>query len=130
MIASACGNLAAVKLLIRAGASIAFEGCHGPYNALLLSESTTVKEFLLVGQFCDQREIESPINQPGSGRVLYPKRRIVAYTKLKLFRRRKMRPQESSLDYARRLTIIRKGWEGKIVPYPKGLVYPETLTSP
>lgn len=109
MIACARGNLAAVKLLIRAGASITFEGYHGLCSALLLSEPIAVKGFLLVGQFCNQRKIKSPTDQPGTGRAVHPKRGSVAYAKLKLFGRRKMQPRESLLDYARRLTVIRKG---------------------
>lgn len=123
MIACACGCLEAVKLLIREGAAASYCGRNGPINALSVTRSKSVKEFLLVGRFSDQLRIGAADQdndifegQVGiwSGILQARTKRIGYLTWL---------PNESMLDYCRRLALAKRNLRGKVAPYFDGLEF-------
>jgi hypothetical protein len=123
MVAGACGSAEAVKLLVRKGARLCYTGFAGPTNIMALIRSKSVKRWLLVERFSEQRRIEPANRHSWSGVETHPWSGV-AQAQLRLMGKRQMQPHESSLDYAKRLARIRSAWQGKVVPSPDGLVYP------
>ena len=125
MIAALCGSLDAVKLLVRRGAALRYADVHGPTNVMSFVQSEAVTRWLLVGRFSEQGRILPANSDSWRPSTTAPALRSgVAFARLRLIGKRERRPTESSLDYAKRLSKIRKHWQGKVVPVPYGLVYP------
>ncbi|KAH6991909.1 hypothetical protein EDB82DRAFT_427570 [Fusarium venenatum] len=124
IIASACGKLASVKRLVRAGAKIDYIGSNGHTSALSVTKSEVVKQWLLVGQFVEQKKIvaatESDTNclQHQAGR-----RSGIAKIKVRLAELYRRRYEESSLDYLRRLELLKLEMRGKVPYYTDGVIY-------
>ncbi|UPK90862.1 hypothetical protein LCI18_001797 [Fusarium solani-melongenae] len=57
MLASACGSLEAVKLLVRRGASVCYFGKNGVTSCLALAGTEAIRAWLLSGRFMDQQRI-------------------------------------------------------------------------
>ncbi|KAF2811526.1 ankyrin [Mytilinidion resinicola] len=119
MIACACGRLDAVKLLVRQGAAISYVGKRGLTSAVLAgSRSERVIAWLLVGQFDEQARLNSGDEVPSDSRVnmeICPWSGI-GTAALRLVGRREMQPHESSLDYAVRLSALKRQMRGVVVP--------------
>lgn len=125
MVASACGSIDAVKLLVRSGAAICYNGFRGPTNIMALIQSGAVRRWLLVERFSEQHSIEAANRHSWSGCGTQPMPWSgVAQARLRLVGKRQMQPHESSHDYATRLGRIRREWQGKVASAPGGLVYP------
>ncbi|KAF4967728.1 hypothetical protein FSARC_4789 [Fusarium sarcochroum] len=121
MIASVCGQLPAVKLLIRKGAKVCYTGRHGFLSVFSVARSKSVKSWLLAGRFYDQTRIkqvpeDEPDNQtrPWSG---------FAQARHKLHGFEYIREDEARIDYAKRLAWYKKKMRGRVAPYIEGLVY-------
>lgn len=126
MVASAAGMLESVKVLVRQGASVAYIGKRGPVDALSLARSKIVTDWLLVGRFTDQKRLagapsqveeltaEPQTQKPWSG---------TAKARLRLSGVREMQPDESFINYAKRLAMIRKEMRGSVVLTTEGLIY-------
>ncbi|KAF5228361.1 hypothetical protein FAUST_11138 [Fusarium austroamericanum] len=124
MIASACGKLASVKYLVRAGAKIHYIGRRGHTSALLVTVSKVVKQWLLVGRFAEQKKIEAATNYDKSHSMRQTGRRSgVAQIKVRLNELYFRRYGESSLDYLRRLERVKLCLRGKIPHYTDGVIY-------
>ena len=129
MIASACGNLDAVKLLVRRGAAISYVGRKGPTSALSVARSSTIRSWLLVNQFNERLLIEegSKENEPGivqgqcgvwSGIVQARIRLVGPFAKL---------PHESTLDQIKKLARIRREWRGTCATMIDGYIFPRRI---
>lgn len=119
MIACACGRLDAVKFLVRRGAAISYVGKGGLTSAVLAGRrSKGVIAWLLVGQFNEQHRLNGGTRAPsdsgveaeirpwsGIGKAAFP-----------LVGSLEIRRGESSLDYATRLSDLRREMRGVVVP--------------
>ncbi|XXG99818.1 hypothetical protein Hte_006159 [Hypoxylon texense] len=124
MIAGICGSFDAVKFLVRHQAATYYTGKDGPMSVLSLTESESIRDWLLVKRFTESLRIESGSRQSHSDQM--PRECMwsgIAQAKLRLVGKWEMQPHESSLDYAKRLAGLRKRWKGKIVPVYDDLVY-------
>jgi hypothetical protein len=129
MIASACGRLEAVRLLVRRGATVAYNGRIGPINVFAVARSKKVKSWLLVGRFNDRLRLHAADEAPtrhSNNRVSYWSGIVKARFKLVGWTAR--HGEESAFDYARRLCQIKRtGFTDGIVP-ADGFVYPQKST--
>ncbi len=120
MTACACGRLNAVKFLVRRGAAISYVGKGGTTSALAAGRrSKKVIAWLLVGRWTEQGRVDggdSPLSgtdwceeefQPWSG---------IGKASLPLVGRRERQPHESSVDYAVRLSALKRRLRGTIIP--------------
>jgi ankyrin repeat protein len=117
MTACIYGNLESVKMLVRRGAQTSYVGESGPVNVMKRTQSITIRQWLLVGRFNEQKRIipaehgtsndRSDCIRPWSG---------ITKARLKLNGSREMQPYESYFDYAKELARIRKNMRGMIVP--------------
>lgn len=118
MIACACGRLDAVKLLVRRGAAICYFGKEGLTSAVVAGHrSKAVIAWLLVGQFNEQRRLnrgDKVSSGSGVNREVRPWSGI-GKAALRLIGRREMQPHESSLDYAVRLSALKRKMRGEVV---------------
>ena len=116
MIACACGRLEALKLLVRRGAAVSYLGKNGLTSAVIARRSKAIIAWLLVGQFNEQRltwedrltssdGVNSTV-QPWSG---------IKKTHFRLVGRHQMQRHESSLDYAVRLSNLKRKLRGSII---------------
>ncbi|ETS79164.1 hypothetical protein PFICI_09017 [Pestalotiopsis fici W106-1] len=118
MVACSYGQLDSVKFLVRRGAQTSYIGQNGPVNVMKRTQSTIVRQWLLVGRFNEQKRITSAGYETAanwSDCVLRPWSGI-REARLMLTGRREMLPHESSFDYAKKLATIRRDMRGKIVP--------------
>ncbi|KAF4437624.1 hypothetical protein FACUT_5556 [Fusarium acutatum] len=113
MNASVCGSLDAVKLLVRNGASLKYMSKNGFRSCFLVAGTEAVKEWLLCGQFMDQKRLAAEDDAncvqeevPWGGYI---------EAKVLLYGRRARWREESTLDYAKRLSKMKKSWQGKVV---------------
>ncbi|KAL2689478.1 hypothetical protein Neosp_003532 [[Neocosmospora] mangrovei] len=112
MLASACGSLEAVKLLVRRGASVCYFGKNGFTSCLTFAGTEAVRAWLLSGRFVDQQRITAEgvggakEVKPWSGSVLA---RVKIYGKMERYQ------PESMLDYAKRLALTKKDFRGQLV---------------
>ncbi|KAF4495831.1 hypothetical protein FAGAP_8016, partial [Fusarium agapanthi] len=113
MNASACGSLDAVKLLARNGASLTYMGNGGFTSCFLVAGTEAVREWLLCGRFMDQKRLAAE-NDVDCVQEKVP---WGGYTEAKvlLYGRRARWLEESTLDYAKRLSKMRRSWQGKVV---------------
>ncbi|KAF4453712.1 hypothetical protein F53441_3721 [Fusarium austroafricanum] len=114
MNASACGSLDAVRALARNGAKLTYT-CQGKFRSCYsLAGTEEVREWLLSGRFRDQRRITEQPNHACPQEVI-PWCGYVQ-VEVKLYGMTARWPEESTLDYAKRLSGIRRSWQGKVVP--------------
>lgn len=111
MLASACGSLEAVKLLVLRGASVCYSGKNGVTSCLTLAGTEAIRAWLLSGRFMDQQRITAEGGgeeevKPWSGFILA---RVKIYGKMERFQ------TESMLEFARRLAWMKKGFRGRLV---------------
>lgn len=131
MVASACGNLNAVKLLISCNASTHYVGANGYRDCYTLAGTDEIRNWLLVGRFSERSTIQGgekssltgdePEVKPWGG---------VAQARLLLCGKREKRLTETSIEYAKRLLKMRREWRGRVAPVGKdGLLYPNSKTA-
>ncbi|KAF4957973.1 hypothetical protein FGADI_2802 [Fusarium gaditjirri] len=115
MNASACGSLDAVKLLVRNGASAIYMRKKGPksISCFLVAEIETVSEGLLCGRFMGQKRLSAerhseclPEEFPWGG---YVEARVLLYGG------RARWSEESTLNYAKRLSWMKKRRQGEVL---------------
>lgn len=123
VLACAIGSLEAVRILVRAGASLSYKGQNGHKSVFTFCRSKSVRRWLLIERFKEQRRIEMRPNweesesiRPWAG---------IAIARLKLVGDRSMCYHETLVDYAERLARMRKDWRGKVIPSIciEGIVY-------
>ncbi|KAJ4200945.1 hypothetical protein NW767_007080 [Fusarium falciforme] len=112
MLASACGSLEAVKLLVRRGASVCYFGKNGVTSCLALAGTETVRAWLLSGRFMDQQRIMA---EGGGGEEEVKQWSGFALARVKIYGKMERYRPESMLDYARRLAWMKKGFRGQLV---------------
>lgn len=116
--ACACGRLDAVKLLVRRGAAISYVGKGGLTSAVVAGQrSKAVIAWLLVGQFNEQRRLsrgDKASSGSGVNREVQPWSGI-GKAALRLIGQYEMQPHESSLDYAVRLSVLKRRMRGEVV---------------
>ncbi|KAF5973105.1 hypothetical protein FCOIX_8959 [Fusarium coicis] len=123
MIACACGQLSAVKLLVRKGANPVYCGKHGWISVMELTRSKVIRKWLLVGRFNDQlrlhggSDIPTPGMQAQTGRWRGP---IQVRVNLNGFE--EIQEGESTFDYAKRLDAHRRSMYGWVPDYIEGFV--------
>lgn len=114
IVAAACGNLGAVRLLVRAGARLSYDSENGRRSAFTHCRSKAVRHWLLVDRFTEQRGIAmEPHWSTGNEVQLWSG---TAVARLKLVGDRARCCYESSLEYAERLAGMRQEWRGKRIP--------------
>lgn len=113
MNASACGSLDTVKLLVRNGASVTYMSKKGFISCFLVAGTEAVREWLIGGRFRDQVRVASESDSgcpqeevPWGG---YVEARVLLYGG------RARWPEESTLDYAKRLSKMKKRWQGQVL---------------
>ena len=119
MIACACGRLNAVKLLVRRGAVISYIGKNGLTSAVRAGHrSKAIIAWLLVGQFNEQNRLrcgDRLSSSSGTDSDIRPWSGI-GKAHFRLIGRHQMQRQESSLDYAKRLSNLKRKLRGSIIP--------------
>lgn len=123
IVAGACGYLDAVRLLVRAGARLSYDGENGQRSVFTYCRSKAVRHWLLVERFTEQRGIGMEPHWGTGNEVKLWSGTAVA--RLKLVGDRSRCCYESSLEYAERLAGMRKEWRGKRIPTicMEGIVY-------
>ncbi|KAH7259564.1 uncharacterized protein BKA55DRAFT_300847 [Fusarium redolens] len=113
MNASACGSLDAVKVLVRNGASVTYTSKRGFISCFLVAGTEAVREWLLCGRFKGQMHLAAESDSeclqeevPWSG---YVEARVLLYGG------RARWPEESALEYAKRLSKMKKRWQGQVL---------------
>ncbi|KAJ4263529.1 hypothetical protein NW762_006348 [Fusarium torreyae] len=120
MIASACGQLDAVKLLIRKGAKVNYTGRHGFLNVLSVARSRSVWSWLLVGRFNDQPRIkEAAHNEPPSETKPWSG---FYQAKHNMHGFEYIRDKEARIDYAKRLVRYKRKMRSRVAHYIEGLI--------
>lgn len=115
VVACACGHLEPVRALVRAGASLSYRGQTGHKSVFTFCRSHVIKRWLLVERFTEQRRIAMRQHWENGERIRPPAGAAVA--RLKLVGERAIRYHETLVDYAGRLSMIRKWWRrGRVVP--------------
>ncbi|RSL66088.1 hypothetical protein CEP54_003914 [Fusarium duplospermum] len=112
MLASACGSLEAVKLLVRRGASVCYFGKNGLTSCYVLAGTESIKSWLLSGRFMDQRRITA---EGGGGEDAIRPWSGLASARVKIYGKREKYQAESMLAYAKRLALIKKELGGQLV---------------
>lgn len=125
ILASGCGDLEAVRILVRAGASLSYKEQKGHKSVLTLCRSKEVRRWLLVERFTEQRRIDTGPFWENGERVR--PRAGTATARLKLVGNRAMCYHETLIEYAGRLAKMREEWRGKVIPpiCMEGIVYRE-----
>lgn len=113
IIACACGLLEPAQALVKAGASLSYRGT-GHKSVFTFCRSKVVRRWLLVERYTEQRRIAMGQHWE-NGKVTRSPARI-AVARLKLVGQRAMWYNETMIDYAGRLSQMRKWWRGKVVP--------------
>lgn len=114
VLACACGYLEAVRSLVRAGASLSYQGQHEHKSVFTFCRSESVRRWLLVERFIEQRRITTGPHWENSERARPRAGTVMA--RLKLVGDRAMRYHETRIEYAKRLAKMRKDWRGKVIP--------------
>lgn len=123
IVAAACGNLDASRLLVRAGARLSYDSENERRSVFTYCRSKAVRYWLLVERFTEQRRIAMEPHWGMENEVkLWSGTAVV---RLKLVGDRARCCYESSLEYAERLADMRKEWRGKRIPTicMEGIVY-------
>lgn len=119
MMACACGRLDAVKLLVRRGAAICYVGKKGLASAVIAGRrSKAVIAWLLVGQFNEQKRLKHG-DQASSSDGVHTKVQLwsgIGKAHFRLVGRHQMQRHESSLDFAVRLSNLKRKLRGSIIP--------------
>ncbi|KAJ3459740.1 hypothetical protein MRS44_015813 [Fusarium solani] len=129
MIASACGRLEAVRLLVRSGATVTYNGKIGPINVFSVARSRKVKSWLLVGRFNDRLRLHAA----DEASTRHSNTQVscwsgIVQARFKLVGWTARHGEESAFDYARRLCQIKRtGFTDGIVP-ADGFIYPQKST--
>lgn len=123
IVASACGQIGAVRILVRAGASLSYRGETDHRNVFTFCRSKVVRSWLLLDRFTEQRMLDVSPHWGDDQRV--SPRAGAAVARLKLVGDRAKRYRETLMDYAKRLAKMRKDWRGKAIPpiCMSGIVY-------
>ncbi|RGP58703.1 hypothetical protein FLONG3_11416 [Fusarium longipes] len=121
MIASACGQLEPVKLLIRRGARVHYKGRVGYLSVLRVARSKIVRSWLLVGRFNDQQRI-GDITENHSTMEMRPWSGLVQ-ARVNLHGYQRVRHDETMFDCATRLSEYAWALRGRVAPYIDGLVF-------
>lgn len=119
MIACACGRLDAVKLLVRRGAAISYVGKNGLTSAVMAGHrSKAIIAWLLVGQFNEQKRLNCDDKLSSSSDTDSDIRPWSGIEKahFQLIGRHQMQRHESSLNYAKRLSELKRRLRGSVVP--------------
>ncbi|KAJ4032240.1 hypothetical protein NW761_012799 [Fusarium oxysporum] len=113
MNASACGSLDAVKLLVRNGASVTYTSKRKFISCYLVAGTEAVREWLLCGRFKDQMRLTSD----SDSECLQEEVLWSGYVEVRvlLYGGRARWPRESTLDYAKRLSKMKKSWQGQVL---------------
>lgn len=114
IVASACGNVDAVRILVQAGASLSYTGKKGQKSVFTFCRSEAVRRWLLVDRFTEQRLIDMKPYWGDDGTLR--RRAGTAVARLKLVGSRAMCHHETMIDYAERLEDMRKEWRGMVIP--------------
>ncbi|KAF4472043.1 Ankyrin repeat [Fusarium albosuccineum] len=127
MIASACGKLEAVKLLVRKGAATSYVGRIGPINVISVARSKKVKAWLLVGRFNDRLSLmggDDARDSHSDNPISYWSGPVQARYNLVTWTAR--HASESALEYAKRLNWIKRNsfQDGAVSPVD-GFIYPQ-----
>ena len=121
MIASACGQLDAVKLLVRRNARVCYDGRVGRLSVFKVATSKIVKAWLLVGRFNDQRRLKFKAEDASTTEMKYWSGFVQARANLHGYQY--MRDDESRCDCAKRLMAYRRMIRGHVAPYIDGLIF-------
>ncbi|VUC35566.1 unnamed protein product [Clonostachys rosea] len=125
MVASTCGQLEPVKVLVKHGGSMYYTGKEGKMSALSVARSKAVRHFLLVGQFQGPKTLEdSRPGNNGSG----DDDKIKFWSGIAQARLRLVYPiiedaTLSSLEYASALSRIRVEMRGRVASIIDGVQY-------
>ncbi|KIL89271.1 hypothetical protein FAVG1_07665 [Fusarium avenaceum] len=123
MIACACGQLSAVKLLVRKGANLGYYGKHGWISVMEATRSKAVRKWLLVDRFNDQMRLEGGSDVPTTGMQAQTGRwRGPTQVRVNLNGFEERQEGESTLGYAKRLTVYRRSMYGRVPDYIESLV--------
>ncbi|KAK2475604.1 hypothetical protein H9L39_13197 [Fusarium oxysporum f. sp. albedinis] len=123
MIACACGQLSAVKLLVRKGANPVYYGKHGWISVMELTRSKVVRKWLLVGRFNDQLRLHGGSDVPTPGMQAQTGRwRGPIQVRVNLNGFEEIQEGESTFDYAKRLAAHRRSMYGWVPDYIESLV--------
>ncbi|KAH6964615.1 hypothetical protein DER45DRAFT_557035 [Fusarium avenaceum] len=123
MIACACGQHSAVKLLVRKGANLGYHGKHGWISVMELTRSKAVRKWLLVGRFNDQMRLQGGSDVPTTGMQAQTGRwRGPIQVRVNLNGFEEIQEGESTLGYAKRLTAYRRSMYGRVPDYIESLV--------
>lgn len=120
MIASACGQLEAVKLLVRKNARVCYEGRVGRLSVFKVATSKTVKAWLLVGRFNDQQRIKNTVEHTSKETKSWSG---FVQARANLHGYQHVRDDESRFDCAQRLKTYKRMMRGRVVPYIDGLIF-------
>ncbi|CAG7561911.1 unnamed protein product [Fusarium equiseti] len=113
MIACACGQLSAVKLLVRKGANPFYYGKYGWISVMELIRSKVVRRWLLVGRFTDQMRLQWDSDTPTPGMLAETGQwRGPIQMRVKLNGFEEIQEGESSFGYAIRLAAYRRSMYG------------------
>ncbi|RBR25411.1 uncharacterized protein FIESC28_01848 [Fusarium coffeatum] len=121
MIASACGQLDAVKLLVRRNAKVSYEGRAGRLSVFKVAISTAVWEWLLVGRFTDQRRIKHTPEHDSMIGTKFWSGPVQARANLHGYEL--VRDNEARIDCAKRLMLYKRIMRGRVAPYIDGLIF-------
>ncbi|RBR20102.1 uncharacterized protein FIESC28_05381 [Fusarium coffeatum] len=123
MVACACGQLSAVKLLVRRGANPVYYGKHGWISVMDLIRSEVVRKWLLVGRFTDQMRLQWHSDTPIQGRQAATGQwRGPVRVRVKLNGFDEIQEGESTFGYAIRLAAYRRSMYGRIPDYIESIV--------
>ncbi|KAF4969327.1 hypothetical protein FSARC_3401 [Fusarium sarcochroum] len=123
IIASACGKLDVVKILVRKGAAIGYIGRRGPIDAVSVARSNVVRSWLLVRRFSDLQRLKDSDSDVSSGDEIKLWSGILK-ARYVLRGRALKHASESMLEYARRLRTMPIHYESQNLAPIDGLQYP------
>ncbi|KAH7196516.1 uncharacterized protein B0J16DRAFT_390429 [Fusarium flagelliforme] len=120
MIASACGQLDAVKLLVRRDARVCYNGRVGRLSVFKVATSKIVKAWLLVGRFNDQQRMKCSPEHDSTETKLWSG---FVQARANLHGYELVRDDESRIDCAKRLMDYKRNLRGRVAPYIDGLIF-------
>ncbi|CAH0056401.1 unnamed protein product [Clonostachys solani] len=123
MVASTCGQLESVKILIKHGSAISYTGKEGTMSALSVARSKAVRRFLLVGQFQGPKAIgdaDPRDNSSDDNKIRYWSGIAQARLRLDPYIQD---PELSRLEYAIALSRIRVEMRGRVASIIDGVQY-------
>ncbi|KAG5756927.1 hypothetical protein H9Q70_000467 [Fusarium xylarioides] len=113
MNASVCGSLDAVKFLVRNGASLTYMSKSGFTSCFLVAGTEAIRKWLLCGRFMDQKRLAAE-NDAACVQEEVPWGGYIQ-AKVLLYGRRARWFGESTSDYEKRLSNMKRSWQGKVV---------------